>query len=514
MVGTMQPLQRVYAIVDAAGLPTDYFIRWAQARQEDIAAAVDEETVQQLATQAVEDWAASRSVTAGAGLAGGGTLAQDIELELDAGLNDLNDVDTVTAPPTDGQALLWDNTAGLWVPGAVSVANSLDDLTDVDISTTPPTDGQALVWDNTAGLWVPGTASGGGGGSPTIAMPWVIATQASTSAYNAKGILLTPVVAYTLLGIVGKMQFVSGTSYKAYLVTMSGSTVSSVLASSSTITASSSDTLYPTKYFPFSAPVTLTAGTEYGLVIGTTSGSTTYALPVIGGSGTYAADDFGIEGNLFNIGDGVRFNTLSVASGSSSSTSSISSSLPLLVGAYGYAGTSGSGGGGLTRISQVITSGSQASVTFSSIPATYEDLLIVVAGRADKAATYDDFRVRLNGDTAANYDSEGTESNNTSAVGVANLAATWFNAGWLPAASAPSGVAGSCEITLPNYARTTFHKTIHGKSALKLSSAASGFYVRHFGGWWRSTSAITSVTLFPLASNFVDNSVVTLYGRT
>lgn len=44
-------------------------------------------------------------------------------------------------------------------------APALDDLTDVDTATTPPTDGQALVWDETAGLWVPGAVAGGGGAS-------------------------------------------------------------------------------------------------------------------------------------------------------------------------------------------------------------------------------------------------------------------------------------------------------------------------------------------------------------
>lgn len=45
-----------------------------------------------------------------------------------------------------------------WVsgtPGTISVSLALDNLTDVDTSTTPPTDGQALVWNNTTSLWEP-----------------------------------------------------------------------------------------------------------------------------------------------------------------------------------------------------------------------------------------------------------------------------------------------------------------------------------------------------------------------
>lgn len=38
---------------------------------------------------------------------------------------------------------------------------SIGDASDVDVTTTPPTDGQALVWDNAAGDWVPGTVAPG-----------------------------------------------------------------------------------------------------------------------------------------------------------------------------------------------------------------------------------------------------------------------------------------------------------------------------------------------------------------
>ena len=74
-------------------------------------------------------------------------------------IDDLSDVDTTTVAPTDGQALLWDNTAGQWEPGTTSTVGSIDDLTDVDTTTAAPTDGQALVWDNANSEWVPGNVA-------------------------------------------------------------------------------------------------------------------------------------------------------------------------------------------------------------------------------------------------------------------------------------------------------------------------------------------------------------------
>jgi len=43
---------------------------------------------------------------------------------------------------------------------AADISGSIDDLSDVDTSSSAPLNGQALVWDNTAGQWEPGTVSG------------------------------------------------------------------------------------------------------------------------------------------------------------------------------------------------------------------------------------------------------------------------------------------------------------------------------------------------------------------
>ena len=45
---------------------------------------------------------------------------------------------------------------------------SIDALSDVDTSSTAPTDGQALLWNNTNSKWEPGTVSSGGGGTTTF----------------------------------------------------------------------------------------------------------------------------------------------------------------------------------------------------------------------------------------------------------------------------------------------------------------------------------------------------------
>ena len=113
MVGTFQPLTNNTKIVDENGQPTDYFIRWAQTRGFDIEDAVSLEVMQQY----VQDEFAARDVNAGFGLSGGGPLDTDVTLNLDADIGDLNDVDTTTASPTNGQVLIWNAADGLWEPG-------------------------------------------------------------------------------------------------------------------------------------------------------------------------------------------------------------------------------------------------------------------------------------------------------------------------------------------------------------------------------------------------------------
>jgi len=105
-----------------------------------------------------------------------------------ASIDDLGDVDTTTVAPTDGQALLWDNTASKWEPGTVSSGTSLPAAQD----------GEALIYEN--GQWVAGPVIGGvdytsGGGDANYSSVELLLlgngtngsttiTDSSTNAYN------------------------------------------------------------------------------------------------------------------------------------------------------------------------------------------------------------------------------------------------------------------------------------------------------------------------------------------
>ena len=112
-------------------------------------------------------------------------------------IDDLSDVDTSTAAPTNGQALVWDNTAGKWEPGTISSGTSYAN-SDVDthLNTGTASANEVLSWTGSDYDWV-AQASGGGGASvsvsdsapssPSAGDLWWDSSQAMMFIYYADG---------------------------------------------------------------------------------------------------------------------------------------------------------------------------------------------------------------------------------------------------------------------------------------------------------------------------------------
>jgi len=161
--------------------------------------------------------------------------------------------------------------------------------------------------------------------------------------------------------------------------------------------------------------------------------------------------------------------------------------------------------------------GSANTFDFQSIPGTYSHLKIVIQGRATGAVAGRFSMLRFNNDSGANYDCEWFTAFGTAA---ANLAPTNdFNATSMahvvemPGASAPSNMPGQAEITIPNYAGTTFNKTAAWFGGTTLLNDANGQRTQHGAGVWKSTVAITRIQILLASSDtFVAGSRMTLYG--
>ena len=70
-------------------------------------------------------------------------------------------VDVTEAPQDGSEYVRKDGAWAVATGGGGGGASAIDDLSDVDTSTTPPTNGQALIWDNAASEWKPGSVAAG-----------------------------------------------------------------------------------------------------------------------------------------------------------------------------------------------------------------------------------------------------------------------------------------------------------------------------------------------------------------
>ena len=151
-----------------------------------------------------------------------------------------------------------------------------------------------------------------------------------------------------------------------------------------------------------------------------------------------------------------------------------------------------------------------ADITFTSIPATYTDLVVVVFARSTFADTQVAGLIRVgNGsiDSGSNYSRTrllGNGSAASSARGT-NLTSVSFDS--IPAASASAGIFGTTTIQINNYSNTTTNKTF------LIRSNETGTFLAATVGLWRSTSAINQIRIFEGGSvNLAAGTSITLYG--
>ena len=145
-----------------------------------------------------------------------------------------------------------------------------------------------------------------------------------------------------------------------------------------------------------------------------------------------------------------------------------------------------------------------ASYTFSSISGTYTDLILVVSNLTTSTSGQV-LSVRFNSDTGSNYSrtSITTFGSGTSSTRDTNQtsAGIGFNSNGTSTTTPAQIIA-----QIMNYANSTTYKTII--SRCDLGNAEADAIV----SMWRSTSAITSITVFAGAVNMKTGTMLSLYG--
>jgi hypothetical protein len=168
--------------------------------------------------------------------------------------------------------------------------------------------------------------------------------------------------------------------------------------------------------------------------------------------------------------------------------------------------------GVMRPIADSLLGSSAASVTFSSIPTDFEALVLTGVARSDVVGVNQSMYLRFNDDSAANYDRcsfDGVVSGHNGAEATAQLQLVlWEMPGSTGPASAFTG--GYLLVLGPNRAA---HKVAYAQSTMRQANGSGGMSSTNRIHSWRSTAAITKMTLTPAtAVNFVAGSRFTLYG--
>lgn len=162
-----------------------------------------------------------------------------------------------------------------------------------------------------------------------------------------------------------------------------------------------------------------------------------------------------------------------------------------------------------TLISSNTLTSSAASVTFSSIPSTYTDLVLRISARTDRGGTSDRLRLTYNSDTSTNYSNMAIIGDGATAIPQYASNAAYMQDFYIDGNSATANTFGSTEIYIPSYLASQ-NKPVSGFSAMEHNAVTA--YLSGVAALWRNTAAITSINITKIGTNFVSGSSFYLYG--
>jgi hypothetical protein len=156
-----------------------------------------------------------------------------------------------------------------------------------------------------------------------------------------------------------------------------------------------------------------------------------------------------------------------------------------------------------------VGSGGAANIEFTSIPATFTDLNILLSLRQTAVGGTNVNMIFNNSTTSySNRDiisAAGTVASESTVLGTSSI-----KVGFIPEnTNYTANTFSNQYVYIPNYAGST-NKSVSTDNAMENNSTT--VYFGLFAGLWSNTSAITSIKLTPENGNFVQYSTATLYG--
>lgn len=157
-----------------------------------------------------------------------------------------------------------------------------------------------------------------------------------------------------------------------------------------------------------------------------------------------------------------------------------------------------------------VGAGGASSITFSSIPSTFQHLQIRLFARSTTANTQSVAYMQLNGDTAANYSYHELTGQGSTVGSAAGTSVTGPRIAIYPAASSTASMFGVGVIDILDYKDTNKYTTYR---SLNGNDQNGSGYVILFSGNWRNTAAVSSIVIGDNSGgNFVQYTHAALYG--
>ena len=156
--------------------------------------------------------------------------------------------------------------------------------------------------------------------------------------------------------------------------------------------------------------------------------------------------------------------------------------------------------------SNTVGSGGVANIEFTSIPATYTDLLVLLSLRTENGSAGDTVRVQFNS-SASNFTVKELTGDG-SATGTSSRSDGYL--GFMNASTSTSNTFSSISLYIPNYTSSNYKSYSVDKVSEQNGTEA---YAEIIAGLWSQTAAITTLKFIPASgSDIAQHSTAYLYG--
>jgi hypothetical protein len=166
--------------------------------------------------------------------------------------------------------------------------------------------------------------------------------------------------------------------------------------------------------------------------------------------------------------------------------------------------------GAYDALATVTLSATAASITFAGIPTGYKHLQLRGIGRSTDGSTNDvTGRLQFNADTAANYSTHRLYGYGSSAGADASANASQISFATILADGNTASCFSASICDILDYENVNKFKTTRSLAGGDANNLGMMFMT---SGNWRSTSAVTSITIFPSSGSWTANTTYALYG--